>query len=303
VLLAPACASDVAAPSPVPTRVLVDDAAFPVAVWAETDGSLLYGERLTGDVRRVAADGTLDRDVVAHVDVVVAPDDQRGLLGLVRDRAGRLIAAWTRPSDRRLVVGQVDVEPARLIWEGPPSADLANGGHLDVLPTGRIVIGVGDLLAPGELADDPAVPNRKVLSLDPDGAPSQSPTILSSGWNNPFAIVVDAAGVVWVADNTGGAGPERIGRGDEPAARATAMGGPGEGEMVPAALVALGPDRLGLCTFLGADLREVRIIDGRAEVADSAIAAPCGTGAARLADGRIAMATPDRIVVTERAVT
>jgi Glucose / Sorbosone dehydrogenase len=301
VLADAACGSDDRAESSAPevlTVLLVPDAAWPVALVAEPDGSLLYGERLTGAVRRVDAGGRLAPQPVTTIAVRGAESDQRGLLGLARDAEGRLFAAWTRADDGRIVVGEVDVEPHRIVWAGPVSANLANGGHLAVLGDGRLLIGIGDLLQPGQLAEDPSVPNRKLLVLDPEGPAVQAPTILSAGWNNPFAFTVGLDGVVWVADNTGGGGPERIGRGDRPASEATAMGGPGEGEVVPAALVSLGADRLGLCSFLEPALREVRIEAGRPVVTGQVVASPCATGATRLADGRVVLATPDRIVVT-----
>ena len=288
-------------PPLVGTRPLVAEAAFPVALLGEPDGSLLFAERLTGHVRRVAPGGTLDPEPVAAVGVVGAETDQRGLLGLARDHRGRLFAAWTRSSDGRLVVGQVDVDPPRLVWEGPLSADLADGGHLAVQADGTLVIGIGDLLQPRDLADDPSVPNRKVLALDPEGPPDQAPRILSTGWNNPFALAVGADGTVWVGDNTGAEGPERIGRGDRPPSEATAMGGPGQGEVVPSALVVLDGNRLAMCTYLGRDLREVDVSGGRARLTGRTLAAPCATGAARLADGRVALALPDRILVTDAA--
>lgn len=282
------------------TATLVADAAFPVALVAEADGSLLYAERLTGRVRRVDPDGHLVADAVVAVPVVGALDDQRGLLGLVRDRTGRLFAAWTRPVDGRLVVGEVGPGPARLVWVGPVSAALANGGHLALDADDRLLIGVGDLLADRSLVDDPRAPNRKVLALDPDGAADQVPVVVSSGWNNPFAVTVDAAGIPWVADNTGGDGPERVGRGDRPAGEATSLGdlGAGAAAIAPSALVALSPTRLAMCGYLSGRVDEVRIVDGRAEPTGVVLAEPCGVGLARLADGRLVLATATALLVT-----
>ena len=286
------------------TTSLVADAAFPVALVAEADGGLLYGERLTGRIRRVAPDGSLDPAPLAAVATRGAVDDQRGLLGLTRDPAGRLFAAWTRADDGHLVVAELQAAPGqaplaapRLVWVGPPSADLANGGHLVASPDDRLVIGIGDLQADRALADDPTVPNRKVLALDPDGAPGQTPTVLSSGWNNPFALTYDGDGRLWVADNTGSEGPERIGRGDQPADRARALGGPVEGAIAPSVLVALDHDRLGLCGFLSGRLQLVRISDGRPSAPGPTVADTCATGGVVLTDGRIVTATPTEIRV------
>jgi hypothetical protein len=286
------------------TSMLVADAAFPVALVAEADGGLLYGERLTGRVRRVRADGTLEADPVTTLATVGANDDQRGLLGLTRDPRGRLFGAWTRADDGRLVVGQIQAptteaalaEP-RLVWVGPVSAALANGGHLAFSPGGRLVIGIGDLLADRALADDPTVPNRKLLSLDPDGAANQTPVILSTGWNNPFAFTFARDGTLWVADNTGAEGPERIGRGDQPADRALGLGGPVQGAIAPSVLVSVSADQLGLCGFISGRMQLVHLTDGRPSPPSADLADSCSTGGAVLADGRIVTATPTEIRV------
>ncbi len=286
------------------TSVLVATAAFPVAMVAEADGGLLYGERLTGRVRRVQADGILAAEAVATVATNSANDDQRGLLGLTRDRRGRLFATWTRADDGRLVVGEIQAAPdqpalasPRLVWVGPMSAALANGGHLAFSPGGQLVIGIGDLLADRALADDPTVPNRKMLSLNPDGPADQAPTVLSTGWNNPFAFTFTRDGTLWVADNTGADGPERIGRGDQPADQALGLGGPVNGAIAPSVLVALAPDQLGLCGFISGRMQLVRVANGRPAAPSADVADSCSTGGTVLSDGRIVTASPTEIRV------
>ncbi len=270
----------------------------PVALLAEADGTLLYAERLTGAVRRVGTDDVLDPEPVATVATSGSVSDQRGLLGLARRDDGSLYAAWTRAADGRLVVGRLGGPEPTIVWEGPPSADLANGGHLAFGPDGRLVIGIGDLLEDRALADDPTVPNRKMLSLDPDGPPAQVPVVLSTGWNNPFAFAFTDDGVLWVADNSPGDQPERIGRGDRPASEASALPTAEQGEAAPSALVALGADRLGRCGFLTGRVDEVVIEGDRASLSGREVAAPCATGAALLVDGRLALALDDAIALT-----
>jgi glucose/arabinose dehydrogenase len=284
-------ASDTAA---VGTRVVVTDAARPVSPVAEQDGGLLYAERVNGAVRRTGSDGRILPEPVATVDVVAADDDQRGLLGLARLDDGRLFASWTAADDGRLVVGEVTGGGAgRLVWSGPVSADAANGGHLVVLADGRLAIGVGDLLEP-ERVEDPAAANGKVLALAPDGPPDQQPTVLSSGWNNPFAMAVDAAGVPWVADNVPGEGPERLGRADRPAAEATDLPGP---LVAPAGLVWTSAGQPAVCGYLSGELRAYSLRPGEAVPGD-VLARPCRTGAAVLPDGRFVLTTDDQVLVT-----
>ncbi len=302
-LLAVGCSSDASSPSATsaapPTadsRIVPGSAGGAAALWAESDGSLLVGDRLTGRIDRIDPDGAITP--VTQVDVVASADDQRGLLGVARLADGRLFASWTRPGDRRLVVGELDGEPERrLVWEGPVSADAANGGRL-LAVGGELVVGIGDLLADRGLGDDPEVPNRKILALDPDGTPDQRPRVLSAGWNNPFAIAVADDGVVWVADNTGGDGPERLGRADRPATEATALDGPGEGERAASGLV-VRDGRFAVCGYLDRQVEEVRI-DGGA-VASVELARPCRTGVVRLVDGRLAMGADDGVAITATA--
>ena len=271
---------------------LVADAASPIGLVALADGGFRYGERRSGAIREVDPNGRLRSEPVAQVDVVADPG-QRGLLGLSVDRRNATFAAWTRADDGHLVVGQVAPGPIRLVWRGPASADLANGGHLVVAPDGRLVIGVGDLQDPARL-DDPSAPNGKLLSLDPAGPPDQRPRVLSSGWNNPFAFTFLADGSLWVADNAPGKSPERIGRGDGDGRPRRPL----PGKRAPSALVTIGPGRLGLCGFLDGVLREVRVDRDRAEDPGPAVVGPCLVGAARLADGRLVVASEDRITVT-----
>ena len=267
---------------------------LPAAMLPEADGTLLVGDRLTGRILRLDPVGTAAPEQIDELDVSARTDDQRGLLGLARIADGRLFASWTRPGDGRLVVGEIGRAEPRVVWEGPVSADAANGGRL-VVADGSLVVGVGDLLGDRDLADDTSLPNRKVLALDPDGVSSQRPRILSSGWNNPFALAVDADGVVWVADNTGGDGPERLGRADRPAGEARPLGGPGPGERAPSGLVALG-GRFGVCGYLSGQVDELGP-DAGGDGA-SALTRPCRTGVVRLVDGRLAMGTDAGVSVT-----
>ncbi len=274
------------------TRMWVNHARFPVAPVALPGGGLLYGERLTGRVRHVGADGTLAPEPVATVSVVGAVGDQRGLVGLARSRDRRLFASWTG-ADRRLVVGELttgDARPPRVVWAGPASADRANGGTLVFDRRGRLLVGIGDLLGDRTLDRDPGAPNRKVLALDPDAGDDQMPAIVSTGWNNPYALVDTAAGVPWVADNAGGRAPERIGRADRPAAASARMRRDGE-TLAPSALTEVVPGRLGVCGYVSGRLDEYRIRGGGAIRTGRVIARPCRLGTTVLTDGRLVTLT------------
>lgn len=274
-------------------ETLIDGARFPTAMVALSNGGLLYGER-GGPIRSVSPDGDLRAGPVATVDTAPGTDDQRGLLGLVRDDEGRLFAAWTRADDARLVVGQVDPGPQRLVWEGPPSADMANGGHLILDDDGRIVIGVGDLTEP-ERVDEPDAPHGKLLALDPDGEPAQRPVVLSTGWNNPFSFTFTGDGALWVADNAPPSRAERLARADLDA-RPTSVTELEE-NTAPSGVASLGGDRLAVCGFVSRDVRVYDIAARPAVEDEEARLDGCRLGVVAMADGRLALADEDRITV------
>ena len=228
-----------------PGRVVVAHARFPVALTSDRHGGLLYAERLTGRVRRVTRGGRLEPEDVAQVEVSTA--GQRGLLGLATDVGGRVFVAFTAAGKQRpLEVAQV-APSFRLVWSGPASTKLANGGHLVVDSRRRaLVLGIGDLQEPAKVAD-PAAPNGKLLLLDPDGKPNQQPQVLSSGWNNPFSFALTPTGHLWVADNVPGERGERLARGDVAGRPTHVTRLPTD--TVPSALAIAGERTLVVCSF------------------------------------------------------
>lgn len=278
---------------------LVRNARFPIAPVPMPDGGLLYGERLTGRIRSVSATGVLASKPLSAVVVRAALDDQRGLLGLARTPEGRLFASWTRAEDGRLVVGEIMAGGGgvRLVWFGPVSADRANGGAIAVGADGQLLVGIGDLLADGALSEDTSAPSRRVLGLDPDGAADQRPAVVSSGWNNPYALVVASDGVPWVADNAGGQERERIGRADRPARDAVPVSR-GRTTIAPAGLVALPSRRLGVCGFVSGRVDEIRIVRGVPRPTGHVLGRPCATGVALLADRRLVTLTVNGVFVS-----
>jgi hypothetical protein len=231
------------------------------------------------------------------VTLPVSTGGQRGLLGLAIDRRGRTFAAFTeRGSRERLVVEQVLPGPRRRVWTGPPSTDLADGGHL-VLRGGRLIVGVGDLQDPARTPDDDA-PNGKLLALDPDGTAAQTPSILSRGWNNPYAFALYPAAEsgegVLVADNAPGRRPERIARGD-------AAGGPPRAvtdltaRVAPSGLAVLGAAEIAVCGVRSGRLDRYRLRSGRWRPAG--VISRCAFAVKRLTDGRLAVSDADGVRV------
>ena len=261
----------------------VTPADFAAAMVALPDGGLRFGERLTGRVRDVTPDGRVVPELIATV--AVSTDGQRGLLGLAVDAFGRTFAAWTR-RDRRLVVGQIAPGPERLVWVGPKSSRLANGGHLVTAPDGDLIIGIGNLQASARVAD-PHTANGKILRLDPDGMTDQQPRTISAGWNNPFAFIITPSSALWVADNIGKRGAERLARGDV-AGRPTSVTRL-RGTNAPSGLAAIDDNHLAMCGYVS---RRLDIYDvtrpGHARRSTHPLATDCAIGVIRLGDGALA---------------
>jgi len=265
----------------------VRHAAFPVALVPAPDGGFLYAERLTGRVRRVTADGALIDVPVATLEV--STSGQRGLLGLALGDDDRLFAAWTaRGAAKRILVGQVAPD-FRVVWRGPPSATLANGGHLVFDPTDQsLVIGIGDLGMHRRVAN-PNTANGKLLRLRPDGSPAQVPQLVSSGWNNPFAFSFVGDGALWVADNAPGDRPERLARGDLDARPTHVTKLPPS--TAPSALAALSERAVVVCSFLRQQTLRYDIAEGRAARSRAfGDGETCATSVALTTDGSLVLA-------------
>ncbi len=257
-------------------------------------GGLRGGELTTGIVRDVLP--AAGRPLVT---LPVSTGGQRGLLGLVVDDDGRTFAAFTTTGPREpLVVEQVLPGPRRRVWTGPPSTDLADGGHLERLVDGRLVIGVGDLQDPARIPDDDA-PNGKLLALDPDGPATQTPAILSRGWNNPYAFArIGEGDGLLVVDNAPGRRPERIARGD---------GGGGAPREVTAlrerlaasGVAVLSRTEIVICGVRSGKLSRYRRASVRARWRAAGSLGACAFGVATLADGRLAVSSADGIRVLQ----
>lgn len=271
-----------------PARTLVPDAAFPAAMAAAPGGDLLYGERLTGRVVRVEPSGATE--VIGEVGVSTE-GEQRGLLGIAV-RGDEIFVSFTAPSGRL----QVERLGGAIVWTGPPSADRANGGRIAFAPDGSLVIGVGDLLDPQATAD-PTAPNGKMLALDPDGSQDQRPGTISSGWNNPFAFAYAPDGTLYVADNVGGVGEERLAIGN--AGPAPVVIGTFPAHSVPSGLAVLPDGRLAVCTYLARTLRTYRVDSGVAAPDVVPLAPDCSIGVVVQDDGTIVYANEGAIRVID----
>ncbi len=246
-----------------------------------------------------------DVEELATIDVIGAdgapPDGQRGLVGqTVLD--GVRYLAWTDPDTNELLIGALDSadgEP-RIVWAGGGTDDGAVGGQLRVFPADdgeRLLLGIGQLT---DWAQDHG--SGAMITLDPAGPPEQDPTVVSSGYINPFAFDVDGSSPgasLWVADNAVGDDVERIGRADltdrddHPAS--------GVDDRAPASMLALGDDTLLICGFLDGDLQRWDVATATPSFVETV--GPCLTGVALVdlgetADGAqvLVTATADALV-------
>lgn len=298
------------------------DAEEPAAMAVTPDGSLLIGERRTGRVLSVPAEElSAERPVpteFARLDV--ATEGQQGLLGLAATPDGQVYAGMTRPGpgaprqvvvsvltggdaaggDRTVAGGDLTGEDRDVagagtrtepVWIGPVAATGAIGGRLAVLPDGRLLFGLGDFLRAPADSFDAQEPYSKLLALDPTGPPDQEPEVLSSGWNNPFAFTVAPGGAVWVADNSPGDSPERIGRGDGQGST-IALSPP---ERAPSGLAALSDDELVVCGVLSGVAELIEVRDGRTRAPSQVLADPCRLGVVALPGGGLAVAVDDGV--------
>lgn len=253
------------------------------------------GELLAGEVETGKIVSSSSQPATPLSRLKVATGGQRGLLGLAAGRGGRVYAAYTRAADGRIVVDRIAPGPVRRLWIGPRSADLANGGHLEVAPDGRLVLGIGDLQQPARIAD-PRAPNGKLLALRTDGH-NRRPAILSTGWNNPYAFAFTPDGALWVADNSPGRRPERLARGDlgglprdvSPLTRKTA----------PSGLAAISRTELAVCGFVSETLDRYRLHQRRWRFAGT-IARGCRYGVVAVSRGLAFSTGRDIRVVSTR---
>lgn len=218
-------------------ETVVDGAAFPIALAFLPDGTLLYTEKNTGRVRRIYADGTLQPEPFADLDVANLGD--AGLLGITLDpdhaanghiyvavavndlpgdnsfartemRIVRLTAAGnTAAADQTLVIASVPGEPT-------PGHE---GGNVHVGPDGRLYLTVGDRglnRFPNEQAQDPDELAGRILRYQRDGSiPADNPfgpanPTFALGKRNSFDFTFDPLSGGLFATENGPVGDDEI---------------------------------------------------------------------------------------------
>ncbi|MDP2675699.1 MAG: PQQ-dependent sugar dehydrogenase [Dehalococcoidia bacterium] len=177
--------------------LVVTEADRPIAMAFAPDGRLFYAEQLTGDIRVIDAEGQVQSQPFAHVDIFLGGGTlvEWGLMGLAVDvdfESNHYVYAYFTqsadpgpPAEVKPVVirftenDNTGQQPKILMDDLPPSSSFFNvAGSIHSGPDGFLYVSVGDYDNP-EFAIDLTVAQGKMLRLDKEtGAAAPA---------NPFA--------------------------------------------------------------------------------------------------------------------
>lgn len=171
------------------------------------DGRALVGERPSGDISVIAADGDVDK--IGTVPGV-ADSGEGGLLGVVASPTfddDRFVYAYvTTNTDNRVVRMRLDSDRlvgARAVLTGIPKNSYHDGGRLLFGPDGMLYVTTGDAGEP-DLAQDKTSLAGKILRINPDGStpddnPFDSP-VWSYGHRNVQGLAFDDDQRLWASE-------------------------------------------------------------------------------------------------------
>jgi len=183
------------------------------------DGRVFFSELKTGNIRVIAADGTLDPSPWATVSVQGAGSHQ-GLMGLVLSPTfssdGHLFVLFCAPLDLAHLTDHMRLERltdvlgvgtnATVILDNLPTATINNGNDLVFDLAGNLFVSLGDANVAAN-AQDPLVFPGKVQRITPAGLiPASNPDPLSTQWclglRNTYGLAVHpVSGGLFGADN------------------------------------------------------------------------------------------------------
>jgi len=183
------------------------------------DGRLFYGERPTGEIHILSADGFTDSLFFTIPDVV--SNGEQGLLGIALDPnypttphvfayATRLVSGQERNQIIRITDTAGTGVAMQIIWSSATvSGSYHDGGRIMFGPDGKLYAVVGEAHSSAN-AQDLTNDAGKVLRMNPDGtAPADNPfaskLMWSYGLRNSFGFDFDpVTGRLWETEN----GPE-----------------------------------------------------------------------------------------------
>ena len=206
-------------------EVVVENAAFPVAIAFAPDGRAFYTEKETGRIRVLTAAGELLAEPFA--DVAVVANSERGLLGIALHpdfaQNGFVYAFYTKSSlgqDSRSTSAAVDNRVVRFTAVGNTSTDETlivslpvapgpnhNGGNIRFGPDGKLYVTLGDLAFASHAQTEDVTPG-KILRYNDDGTiPDDNPFGVGNpayalGLRNSFDFAFDpVSGVIFATEN------------------------------------------------------------------------------------------------------
>ena len=192
----------------------------PATFVLDHDGTIYYGERLTGEIRRIDATTGKNTSVFTIPSVVGDVANEQGLVGLALP-PNFPQTPWLYAYATRKVGGVAHDQIVRIHMDGihgtsmQPVLDVQvagerhNGGRMLFGPDGMLYVVVGETYN-SKLAQDRSVNGGKVLRMTPTGGvPADNPfpgsRIFSFGNRNSFGLAFDPqTGELWETEN----GPE-----------------------------------------------------------------------------------------------
>lgn len=193
-------------------ELVANTSGFLTSIALDASGAMFYSTR-EGGIFRLHSGQSVS---VANVDTVNDgnPYSNAGLLGIVFDSAGTLLAHWVSTDISADVIGSIDVETGRVVElhrlscnERRPCSTEHHGGNLTRAPDGSVFFGLGDFFLAAIHPQNPSSPGGKIHRIGADGVRS----VFAAGVRNPFDMAWDSAtNKLVVADNGTGRESDEI---------------------------------------------------------------------------------------------
>ena len=192
----------------------------PATFVLDAGGAIFYGERLTGEIRRIDPTTGKDTSVFTVPAVVGDVANEEGLVGLALPPdfpqdpwlyayATRMINGVAHDQIVRIRIDGDRGSSMHLVLDVQVAGERHNGGRMLFGPDGMLYVVVGETYD-SALAQDRSVNGGKVLRMTPAGGvpadnPFQGSRIFSYGNRNSFGLAFDPqTGDLWETEN----GPE-----------------------------------------------------------------------------------------------
>ncbi len=196
------------------------DLDHPATFVFDDNGAIFYGERLTGEIRRIDPATGKNTSVFTIPHVVGDVANEQGLVGLTlppdfpKDSwlyayATRMVNGVARDQILRITLDGDRGTSMHLVLDVQVAGERHNGGRMLFGPDGMLYVVVGETYN-SKLAQDRSVNGGKVLRMTPTGGvPADNPfagsRIYSYGNRNSFGLAFDPkTGDLWETEN----GPE-----------------------------------------------------------------------------------------------